>query len=94
MRCSASKAPASEALMRGPRRNWWRSANTESVRTEPYTAEDPGRQGQVRGASASEISNSGAFPDGYIGDSTRREIEYARRLGKPIRHTHQPPEHI
>ncbi|WP_078953760.1 helix-turn-helix domain-containing protein [Streptomyces globisporus] len=37
--------------------------NTESVRTEPYTAEDPGRQGQVRGASASEISNSGAFED-------------------------------
>jgi glutamyl-tRNA synthetase len=40
--------------------------NTESVRTEPYTAEDPGRQGQVRGASASEISNSGAFNGDYI----------------------------
>jgi hypothetical protein len=23
--------------------------------------------------------------DGYIGESTRRELEYARRLGKPIR---------
>ncbi len=27
-------------------------------------------------------------PDGYIGDSTRREIDYARSLGKPIRYTH------
>lgn len=23
--------------------------------------------------------------DGYVGESTRREIEYARRLGKPLR---------
>lgn len=29
--------------------------------------------------------------DGYVGESTRREIEYARRLGKPIRWLH--PEH-
>ncbi|MFE2490514.1 hypothetical protein ACFVRU_00320 [Streptomyces sp. NPDC057927] len=43
---------------------------------------------QVRGAECSVFANSGAFPDGYIGDSTRREIEYARRLGKPIRYTH------
>ncbi|SCF66630.1 hypothetical protein GA0115259_1008410 [Streptomyces sp. MnatMP-M17] len=27
-------------------------------------------------------------PDGYIGDSTRSEIEYARSIGKPIRYTH------
>ncbi|MET9119389.1 hypothetical protein ABZX38_35075 [Streptomyces longwoodensis] len=27
-------------------------------------------------------------PDGYIGDSTRSEISYARSLGKPIRYTH------
>lgn len=27
-------------------------------------------------------------PDGYIGDSTRSEIEYARSLPKPIRYTH------
>ncbi|MEU3619848.1 hypothetical protein ABZ725_47320 [Streptomyces sp. NPDC006872] len=27
-------------------------------------------------------------PGGYIGDSTRKEIEYARSLGKPIRYTH------
>ncbi|MFF8329198.1 hypothetical protein [Rhodococcus qingshengii] len=27
-------------------------------------------------------------PGGYIGDSTRREIDYARSLGKPIRYTH------
>ncbi|MET9077912.1 hypothetical protein ABZX95_38515 [Streptomyces sp. NPDC004232] len=60
----------------------------ESVGTEPYTFEDPGRRSQVRGASASEIANSGAFPDGYIGDSTRNEIDYARSLGKPIRYTH------
>ncbi|MFB7239375.1 hypothetical protein ACFCXK_31925 [Streptomyces sp. NPDC056269] len=62
--------------------------NTESVRTEPYTAEDPGRQGQVRGASASDISNSGAFVGDYIGESTRSEIDYARANGKPIRYTH------
>ncbi|MFE3268064.1 hypothetical protein [Streptomyces sp. NPDC059215] len=27
-------------------------------------------------------------PDGYIGDSTRREIDYAHSLGKPVRYTH------
>ncbi|WP_449352113.1 hypothetical protein [Streptomyces shaanxiensis] len=27
-------------------------------------------------------------PGGYIGDSTRREIAYARSLGKPLRYTH------
>ncbi|MFJ6393951.1 hypothetical protein ACIQJT_40970 [Streptomyces sp. NPDC091972] len=27
-------------------------------------------------------------PGGYIGDSTRREIAYARSLGKPMRYTH------
>lgn len=26
--------------------------------------------------------------DGYIGDSTRNEIEYARACGKPVRYTH------
>jgi hypothetical protein len=31
-------------------------------------------------------------PGGYIGDSTRREIDYARTLGKPIRYTHPAPE--
>jgi hypothetical protein len=31
-------------------------------------------------------------PGGYIGDSTRREIEYARSLGKPIRYTHPETE--
>ncbi|MFF4902885.1 hypothetical protein [Streptomyces sp. NPDC001068] len=31
-------------------------------------------------------------PGGYIGDSTRREIEYARSLSKPIRYTHPVPE--
>lgn len=29
-------------------------------------------------------------PDGYIGDSTRREIAYARSLGNRIRYTHSP----
>ena len=62
--------------------------DTESVGTEPYTAEDPGREGQVRGASASEIANSGALVGDYIGDSTRAEIAYARSLGKPVRFTH------
>jgi hypothetical protein len=27
-------------------------------------------------------------PDGYIGDSTRSEIDYARARGKPVRYTH------
>ncbi|WP_331736846.1 hypothetical protein OG426_55505 (plasmid) [Streptomyces canus] len=27
-------------------------------------------------------------PGGYIGDSTRSEIDYARSLGKPLRYTH------
>ncbi len=31
-------------------------------------------------------------PGGYIGDSTRREIDYARSLGKPIRYTHPATE--
>ncbi|MGW5609392.1 hypothetical protein ACWEWI_25470 [Streptomyces sp. NPDC003753] len=31
-------------------------------------------------------------PGGYIGDSTRREIDYARSVGKPIRYTHTTPE--
>ncbi len=31
-------------------------------------------------------------PGGYIGDSTRNEIAYARSLGKPIRYTHPPAE--
>ncbi|MFJ9033228.1 hypothetical protein ACIRQP_32885 [Streptomyces sp. NPDC102274] len=30
-------------------------------------------------------------PGGYIGDSTRSEIEYARSLGKPVRYTHPVP---
>jgi 8-oxo-dGTP diphosphatase len=29
-------------------------------------------------------------PGGYIGDSTRSEIDYARSLGKPIRYTNTP----
>ncbi|MFK0120800.1 NUDIX domain-containing protein [Streptomyces sp. NPDC090994] len=29
-------------------------------------------------------------PDGYIGDSTRSEIDYAQSLGKPVRYTHTP----
>ncbi|MFI2739529.1 hypothetical protein [Streptomyces sp. NPDC018711] len=62
--------------------------NTESVGTESYPAEDPGQQGQVRAASASEIANSGAFVGDYIGDSTRAEIAYARSLGRPVRFTH------
>jgi hypothetical protein len=60
---------------------------TESVGTEPYTAEEPGRQGQVRGASASEILSLGAFPGGYVGESTSREIAYAHATGKPISFT-------
>ncbi|MFE1927545.1 hypothetical protein ACFW91_33945 [Streptomyces asoensis] len=32
-------------------------------------------------------------PGGYIGDSTRREVAYARSLGKPIRYTHSVPGH-
>ncbi|MFF4466383.1 hypothetical protein ACFY13_43815 [Streptomyces mirabilis] len=31
-------------------------------------------------------------PEGYIGDSTHSEIDYARKLGKPIRYTHPAPE--
>ncbi|MET8504980.1 hypothetical protein ABZV60_10050 [Streptomyces sp. NPDC004787] len=62
--------------------------NTESVGTESSSAEDPGRQGQVRTASVSEIANSGALVGGYVGDSTRAEIAYARSLGKPVRFTH------
>ncbi|MFF3518517.1 hypothetical protein [Streptomyces sp. NPDC002573] len=30
-------------------------------------------------------------PGGYIGDSTRSEIDYAQSLGKPIRYTHPVP---
>ncbi|MGC5533969.1 hypothetical protein [Streptomyces sp. SR-10] len=62
--------------------------DTESVGTEPHTVEDAGRQGQVPGASASEIANSGAFVGDHVGDSTRSEIRYARALGKPVRFTH------
>lgn len=29
-------------------------------------------------------------PGGYIGDSTRAEIAYAHRLGKPVHYTHPP----
>ncbi|MEU6444801.1 hypothetical protein [Streptomyces sp. NPDC047046] len=29
-------------------------------------------------------------PDGYIGASTAREIDYARSIGKPIRYTERP----
>ena len=47
---------------------------------------------QVRGAECSVFANSAAFPDGYIGDSTRREIDYAHSIGKPIRYTHPTPE--
>ncbi|WP_069766869.1 hypothetical protein [Streptomyces sp. LUP30] len=32
-------------------------------------------------------------PGGYIGDSTRHEIEYARRLGKTLRYTDPTPDH-
>ncbi|MER5901825.1 hypothetical protein ABT150_17320 [Streptomyces mirabilis] len=31
-------------------------------------------------------------PDGYIGASTRSEIDYARSIGKAIRYTHPAPE--
>uniref|UniRef100_UPI002F91B614 hypothetical protein n=1 Tax=Streptomyces sp. NBC_01562 TaxID=2975879 RepID=UPI002F91B614 len=31
-------------------------------------------------------------PGGYIGDSTRSEIAYARSVGKPIRYTHPETE--
>lgn len=31
-------------------------------------------------------------PGGYIGDSTRREINYALSHGKPVRYTHSPNE--
>ncbi|MCX5097697.1 hypothetical protein OOK36_55675 [Streptomyces sp. NBC_00365] len=31
-------------------------------------------------------------PDGYIGDSTRNEIDYAHSLGKPICYTHPTDE--
>jgi len=30
-------------------------------------------------------------PGGYIGDSTRREIAYAERTGKPVGYTHNGP---
>uniref|UniRef100_A0AAU2VVF3 Uncharacterized protein n=1 Tax=Streptomyces sp. NBC_00008 TaxID=2903610 RepID=A0AAU2VVF3_9ACTN len=50
--------------------------DTESVGTEPHTAEDPGRQGQVPGASASEIANSGAFDGGYPGALMTVEIVF------------------
>ncbi|MFF3585361.1 hypothetical protein [Streptomyces mirabilis] len=46
----------------------------------------------VRGAECSVFANSGAFPDGYIGASTRSEIDYARSIGKAIRYTHPAPE--
>uniref|UniRef100_A0A6M3KXA9 DUF4406 domain-containing protein n=2 Tax=viral metagenome TaxID=1070528 RepID=A0A6M3KXA9_9ZZZZ len=32
-------------------------------------------------------------PGGYIGDSTRREIEYATRTGKPVAYTHNDQAH-
>ncbi|WP_454339989.1 hypothetical protein [Streptomyces ambofaciens] len=31
-------------------------------------------------------------PGGYIGESTRNEIAYARSLGKPIRYSHPVPD--
>ncbi|MET9427948.1 MULTISPECIES: hypothetical protein [unclassified Streptomyces] len=40
-----------------------------------------------RGAECSVFANSGAFPGGYIGDSTRAEIAFACELGRPIRYT-------
>ena len=27
-------------------------------------------------------------PGGYIGESTRREVDYAERMGKPVHYTH------
>ncbi|MFI6588349.1 hypothetical protein [Embleya sp. NPDC050493] len=39
---------------------------------------------QVRDAECSVFANSGAFPDDYIGESTRAEIAYATGLGKRI----------
>ena len=30
------------------------------------------------------------FPDGYIGDRTRKEINYASVLGKPIKYSVEP----
>ncbi|MFD6186124.1 hypothetical protein [Streptomyces goshikiensis] len=43
--------------------------------------------GWVRVPDRSVIANSGAFPGGYIGDSTRSEIAYALSLGLPVRYT-------
>jgi len=43
---------------------------------------------RVRVTERSEIANSGAFPGGYIGESTSREIAYAHATGKPIAFTH------
>lgn len=42
---------------------------------------------RVRVTERSEIANSGAFPGGYIGESTSREIAYAHATGKPISFT-------
>lgn len=61
--------------------------DTESVGTEPYTAEDPGRQGQVRGASASEIANSGAF---ILTPAGRRALRLVRSAYQ-IQHRSWPP---
>ncbi len=42
----------------------------------------------VRVPDRSVIANPGALVGGYIGDSARAEIAYARSLGKPVRFTH------
>ncbi|WP_443067501.1 hypothetical protein [Streptomyces sp. NBC_01426] len=42
---------------------------------------------RVRVTERSEIANSGAFPGGYVGESTSREIAYAHATGKPISFT-------
>lgn len=42
---------------------------------------------QVRGAECSVFANTGAFPGGYIGESTSREIAYAQAAGKSISFT-------
>jgi hypothetical protein len=46
---------------------------------------------RVRVTERSEIVNSGAFPGGYIGESTSREIDYAHTTGKPISFTDPAP---
>jgi hypothetical protein len=56
------------------------------IRDAP-TCEPTGSTAEVPGAKCSVFANSGTFPGGYVGESTRGEIAYAHATGKPVSFT-------